>query len=143
MTGVESMYLPEPQRYPGLFRDHVRGHGFDLQSQYVQISSLCELVKAMKRMKLESLQSDSLLASKRLDTELQAARASLERYPLLLGDFDGTLQRHVVVLPGRTAEPRSGEPVVVPARDWDAPLPGAGGTRQRTIPVVRPVQPRR
>ena len=143
MTGVESMYLPEPQRYPGLFRDHVRGHGFDLQSQYVQISSLCELFKAMKRMKLESLQSDSLLASKRLDTELQAARASLERYPLLLGDFDGTLQRHVVVLPGRTAEPRSGEPVVVPARDWDAPLPGAGGTRQRTIPVVRPVQPRR
>lgn len=135
MTAPEAMYLAEPTRYLGFFRDHVQGIGFDLQCQYAQLLSLCEVARTMKHLHLGSLRDPQSAASKRIDELLLAARTKATTYPQFLGVFDGRLLRHHIVVPERAPDAADG--LAAPALRPVPPRPGG------TEPVVRPVVPRR
>lgn len=136
MTAPEAMYLAEPASYMGFFRDHVGGFGFDLQCQYAQLLSLCELAKTMQHLRLDSLRDEQSAASKRIDEQLSAARAKGEQYPQFLAVFDGKLVRHHIAAPVR-------DPNLVPDATQPPPQPRPVPRRGTTEPVVRPVAPRR
>ena len=145
VTEAEAMYLADPPLYRGLFRDHVRSFGFDLQSQYVQILSLCELAKAMEHMGLEGLRDETLASSRKIDEDMAAARARAAQFPGFLGAFDGMLERHRIVVPKRSPEERpAARSPVAPIGDWHAPQAGSADRAQgddARLPVVRPVRP--
>lgn len=132
ITAPEAMYLDEPRAYLGFFRDHVQGFGFDLQCQYGQLLSLIELAKTMEHLRLEGLRDDNSSVSRQVDEQLRAARRLAERYPHVLGVFDGKLARHHIAMPERSLEERDGSPI----------LPRAVPPR-RGEPAIRPVPPRR
>ncbi len=135
ITAPESMYLAEPTRHLDFFRDHVQGVGFDLQCQYAQLLSLCEVARTMKHLHLDSLRDPQSAASKRIDELLLAARTKATTYPQFLAVFDGKLVRHHIELPERAPD-EAAAPDAPAAR----PAPSRLG---RGEPVVRPVAPRR
>jgi hypothetical protein len=150
MGPPEVMYLAKPEEYLGYFRDHVRAYGIDLQSQYAQILSLCELVQTMDHLHVEDLSFKKVAASEVIDTQLAERDKKVGTFPDMLRYFDGTLQRHQVALP--QAEPgqaNTGDDkehvLVVPVPLWRTTTPAApqGAGPGEGGPTVRPVAPRR
>jgi hypothetical protein len=144
MGPPEVMYLPKPPEYLGYFRDHVRAYGLDLQSQYAQILSLCELVETMDHLHVDELRFKKVAASRVIDTQLAERDKQAGTFPDVLRYFDGTLQRHRIILPsegqGQAGAPEEKDRVlVVPVPLWRTTTPAAPGAGGQ--PAIRPVAP--
>jgi hypothetical protein len=138
MSAPEAMYLPEPGSYLGLFRDHVRAFGFDLQSQYAQILSLTEVVQTMDRLRVDSLSFPEAAVTKIVDDELAARRQAMASFPDMMRFFDGRLQTHQAAIPAERQEAdeeKGPPPVVVPVPLWRTSTRGSDDAG----PAVRPV----
>ncbi len=79
MTPATALYLPEPRRYLGLFRDHVLDFGFELRGQAAQILSAVALAREMERLGCPTLPEDEAVQK-----SLAAARAAAGHWPRCL-----------------------------------------------------------
>jgi hypothetical protein len=129
MTPPTAMYLPEPGRYLGLFRDHVLDIGFELRGQAAEILSLLALVRG-----LECAGRNNLPEDLAVQKTLAEARALAERWPRTLTP---TLAASAAqAAPGQTVEFRDVGSQTLTVR----PRTGKGKLRRNESPFV-PVQP--
>jgi hypothetical protein len=97
ITPPSAMYLPEPGRYLGLFRDHVLDIGFELRGQAAEILSMLSLVRALERLGRDTFPEDLAVQK-----SLAAARALVGRWPRYLTPALATSAAQAT--PGQTVE---------------------------------------
>ncbi len=129
ITPATAMYLPEPSRYLGLFRDHVLDVGFELRGQAAEILSLLSLVRA-----LESVGRNNLPEELAVQKTLAEARALARRWPRVL--TPALAASAAQAAPGQTVEFRDVGSQTLTVR----PRTGKGKLRKNESPFV-PVQP--
>jgi len=74
ITPPVAMYLPEPRRYLGLFRDHLLDYGFELRGQAAQILSLLALSRELERLGRNNLPEDLAVQKTLADARSLASR---------------------------------------------------------------------
>jgi hypothetical protein len=135
ITPPVAMYLPEPHRYLGLFRDHVLDYGFELRGQAAQILSLLALARV-----LEQLGRNTLPADIAVDKGLVEARNLLSRWPRYLTPRVAALAAQETA--GQTIEFHDLGSQMLTIRPPEAEgKPGKTGKRQRQRSPFVPIQP--
>jgi hypothetical protein len=129
ITPPTAMYFPEPQRYLGLFRDHVLDVGFELRGQAAEILSMLSLVRVLERLGRNNLPEDNAVQK-----SLAEARALATRWPRTL--TPAVAASAAQAAPGQTIEFHDGGSQTLTVR----PRTGKGKLRKNESPFV-PVQP--
>jgi hypothetical protein len=129
MTPPTAMYLPEPGRYLGLFRDHVLDVGFELRGQAAEILSLLSLVRALECVGRQNLPEDLAVQK-----SLAEARALATRWPRYLTPRLAASAAQAAA--GQNVEFHDGGSQTLTVR----PRTGKGKLRKNESPFV-PVQP--
>ncbi len=79
MDSAASLYLVQPQKYYGAFRDHLLAYGFALHCQHANLISLLDTLQAMQLLKLSNFPENE-----RLESALEDSRDLIDSFPRYL-----------------------------------------------------------